>query len=476
MLFNSFQFAIFFICVYLLNRLLTHKWQNRFLLVASYIFYGSWDWRFLSLIVYSTVLDYLCGLKIHESHTPFQRKFFLTLSLLGNLSVLMFFKYYNFFIGSIDNLILPLGISLDPLYLNIILPIGISFYTFQTLSYTIDIYYKKISPTRCFWDFALFVAFFPQLVAGPIERAKRLLPQIQKPRVFDLNQYYEGCYLIFWGLFLKIFVADNLATIVDPVFSSDAAISGKDVLIAMYAFAFQIFGDFAGYSNIAVGLGKLLGFNIMLNFNCPYFSTNPREFWRRWHISLSSWLKDYLYIPLGGNKGGRIRVFRCLMITMILGGLWHGAAWTFVLWGVYHAALLIVHRLFEPVLEKLSGIPNQWWQKCWLILRIIIFFHLICFGWLIFRAQSLTQLGEMLHVLMFHFRSTEEFAVYSNFRILGFFVCIPILIQMIQYTKNDLFFILRSSTIFKTIIYVVLFYLMLNYGVSGAKEFIYFQF
>ncbi|MBE9529897.1 MAG: MBOAT family protein, partial [Proteobacteria bacterium] len=352
MLFNSVQFAIFFAIVYLLYLLLNHKGQNRLLLVASYVFYGCWDWRFLSLIAISTVVDYFCGLKIYESREKQKRKLFLFISVCSNLTILGFFKYFNFFTDNLYALLNGFGFSPDPFFLNIILPVGISFYTFQTISYSIDIYRKELNPTRKFLDFALFVSFFPQLVAGPIERAKNLLPQMLLPRKLTVDKFYEGCYLIFWGLFLKVFIADNLARMVDPVFSSSGPYDGVRVLLALYAFAFQIFGDFAGYSNIARGLAKCMGFDLMVNFNLPYFAVNPKDFWQRWHISLSTWFRDYLYIPLGGNRHGQMNTCRNLAITMLLCGLWHGAAWTFIVWGAYHALLQIIHKLLQPLLSK----------------------------------------------------------------------------------------------------------------------------
>jgi len=285
------------------------------LLVASYIFYGAWDWRFLFLIFASTVIDYFCGLKIYNTQNPEKRKIFVTISIISNLSFLGFFKYFDFFTFNLQRLFAYFNFSIDPMFLKIVLPVGISFYTFQTMSYTIDIYRRKMEPTNKFFDFALFVAFFPQLVAGPIERAKRLLPQILSPRQVTLGKFYEGCYLIFWGLFMKIFIADNLAKIVNPVYGGPPPYNGVDVLLASYAFAFQIFCDFAGYSNIARGLGKCMGFNIMINFNLPYIATNPSEFWQRWHISLSTWLRDYLYIPLGGNRKGKLKTYRKIKIS-----------------------------------------------------------------------------------------------------------------------------------------------------------------
>ena len=293
MVFNSLQFAIFFVVVYGLYLVLDHRAQNRMLLVASYIFYGAWDWRFLGLLFVTTLIDYLVALKIHATQDTGKRKFLLLISLISNLAILGFFKYFNFFTSSLHELLSVFGMPLSIRTLHIVLPVGISFYVFQSLSYTIDVYRRKLEPTKFFFDFALFVAYFPQLVAGPIERATHLLPQILKPRRFSLGQFYEGSHLIFWGLFQKVFVADNLAAIVNPVFAASPPYDGAKVLLALYAFAFQIYCDFAGYSNMARGLGKCMGFDIMVNFNLPYFAANPREFWQRWHISLSQWLFDH---------------------------------------------------------------------------------------------------------------------------------------------------------------------------------------
>jgi len=445
MLFNSFQFAIFFLTFYGLYLVLNHKWQNRLLLIASYVFYGSWDWRFLSLIWISTILDYACGIKIHEAMDPKRRRFFLTLSVAGNLTVLGFFKYFNFFAENFQALVGRFGFEIHPNFIYIILPVGISFYTFQTMSYTIDIYYKKMKPTYNFLDLSLFIAFFPQLVAGPIERAKHLLPQILSPRKIRMDYFYEGCYLIFWGLFLKVFVADNLSKLVDPVFASEPPYNGVQVLIALYAFAFQIFCDFAGYSNIARGLGRVMGFDIMVNFNLPYFATNPSDFWKRWHISLSSWLRDYLYIPLGGNKKGSFKTYRNLSLTMLLGGLWHGASWTFVLWGAYQGALLIMHRLLLPFLALFPSSNGNFGRRVWLSLRIVFFFQLVCLGWLIFRAQSLTQIRNMLHDLFFNFQLVRGIGLeWLGLKVI-FFTGLLIIVQCFQYWKNDLLVIYKSN-------------------------------
>lgn len=476
MIFNSFQFTVFIIMVYALYIGLNHKGQNRMLLIASYVFYGAWDWRFLSLLFISTVLDYVCGIKIHESSEPGKRKLFLLISIFGNLSLLGFFKYYNFFAQGFQLLLGHLGISIHPHFLNIILPVGISFYTFQTMSYTIDIYRRELVPTRGFFDFALFVTFFPQLVAGPIERASHLLPQVLSERKINLKEFYEGCYLIFWGLFLKIFVADNLAEIVDPIFISKAPYNGMEVLFALYAFAFQIFCDFAGYSEIARGLGKIMGFDIMVNFNLPYFATNPREFWKRWHISLSTWLRDYLYKPLGGNKKNALNTYRNLAITMFLGGLWHGAAWTFVIWGIYQGALLIIHRLIEPVLKKIPEPKGIFSNRLWFALRVIFFFHLVCVGWLIFRAGSINQMFSMLRSLIFNFHFIPGIRLEHIALKMAFYLWILVILQLLQYRANDRMIVLRWPKLARYSFYSIILLLMMIFGVLGQNQFIYFQF
>src|SRR3989338_4479606 len=309
MLFNSLELAIFFIIVYGLYLFMGHRWQNRTLLVASCVFYGMWDWRFLGLLFVTVLIDYLVGLKIQATEDLKKRKFFLAISVFSNLLILGFFKYFNFFAQNLHGFLANLGVAVPLEPLRIVLPVGISFYVFQSLSYTIDVYRKKLEPAKNFLDFSLFVTYFPQLVAGPIERATHLLPQVLSPRKVTLDGFYEGCYLIFWGLFQKVFVADNLAAIVNPVFAAPPPYNGAKVLLTLYAFAFQIYCDFAGYSNMARGLGKCMGFDIMVNFNIPYFAANPREFWQRWHISLSQWLRDYLYVPLGGNRKGKFRTY-----------------------------------------------------------------------------------------------------------------------------------------------------------------------
>ncbi len=476
MLFNSPQFAVFFVVVFALYLVLDRRWQNRMLLAASYFFYGSWDWRFLSLIWISTLLDYFCGLKIDGSANPKTRRAFLILSVTGNLAILGFFKYFNFFSESLAFLLEGAGIPFHPVSLSIVLPVGISFYTFQTMSYTIDVYRGEMSPTRSLPDFALFVAFFPQLVAGPIERARHLLPQVLRPRIVTREGLAEGGYLVLWGLFQKVFVADNLARLVDPVFAASPPYNGAEVLVALYAFAFQIFCDFAGYSNIARGLAKCLGFDIMVNFRLPYFSTNPRQFWQRWHISLSTWLRDYLYIPLGGNRRGGPVTYRNLAIVMLLGGLWHGAAANFVLWGAYWGLILIVHRLGGPFWRSVGDPDSSAASRVWKVLRMILFFHLTCFGWLLFRAESLPQIAGMAGVLLSGLHPGAYVGWQFDLFRMGIYLAVLLFVELWQYRSANLEIPRTWPAPARIVFYLVLACSILILGVDKPEYFIYFQF
>ncbi len=374
--------------------LLPHKAQNRMLLVASYVFYSAWDWRFLSLILLSTVVDYFVGLRMERETQQIRRKQLLWMSLAVNLGMLAIFKYLGFFADSFQDLIGSLGYEIDPFTLSIVLPVGISFYTFQTLSYTIDIYRRDLKATTDFFDFALFVAFFPQLVAGPIERAKNLLPNIAMPRVLSWEALSRGAVLCLIGLIKKIVIADGLAPSVDAIYSSPDP-SRLDIIFATWLFAIQIYCDFSGYTDIARGVSKMLGFRLMRNFAQPYFATSPQEFWRRWHISLSTWLRDYLYISLGGNRGGPRKTYRNLMATMVLGGLWHGAAWNFVAWGAYQGGLLALHRMVVGRMgETGEGVRRTLLAWGLRVLTIAAFFQVVCYGWLLFRAGSFGQITD----------------------------------------------------------------------------------
>ena len=339
MIFNSLDFAIFLPIVFLLYWFVFKnlRAQNVLIVVASYVFYGWWDWRFLFLIAFSTLVDYLVGISLEREGSPQKRKGLLWISILVNLGFLGFFKYYNFFLDNFIASFSFFGMEIQANSLNIILPVGISFYTFQTLSYSIDVYRRKLPATKDFVAFSAFVSFFPQLVAGPIERASNLLPQFQKKRSFDYRLAVDGVRQILWGLFKKIVIADNCALYANEIFNNSAEYNGSTLFFGALFFAFQIYGDFSGYSDIAIGTSRLFGFNLMRNFAFPYFSRDIAEFWRRWHISLSTWFRDYLYIPLGGSKGSKSNQIRNVFIIFIVSGFWHGANWTFIVWGALNA-------------------------------------------------------------------------------------------------------------------------------------------
>ena len=439
-------------------------------MAASYFFYGFWDWRFLGLIVFSTLLDYFCGQAIARAREPDRRRGILLLSLAGNLGVLGFFKYFNFFVDTARPLLEALGLASTAFVLDVVLPVGISFYTFQTLSYTIDIYRGELEPTSDLLDFALFVAFFPQLVAGPIERARRLLPQITRPRAFDRQRFEEGCWLIYWGLYKKVFVADNAAKIVDRVYNSPADFSAPDIVVATYAFAVQIYCDFSGYTDMARGLAKTLGFEISLNFDIPYAATDPRDFWRRWHITLSHWLRDYLYIPLGGSRGGGTSVYANLMITMALGGLWHGARWHFVVWGIYHGVLLIAHRFIAARHQAPAETPRPLRKA----LSMIGMFHLTCLGWILFRAQSLDQAGALI------WKSLTDWSLSpgapTEFGALAAYSALIVLMQVHQYRNGNPSAVLDWPPAARAALYVVMYLSLTLAGAYDGPRFIYFQF
>lgn len=385
MLFNSLVFLVFMAVVLLVYPRLRHRAQNWFLLVASYVFYGYWDWRFLSLLAISTLTDYLVGRTLHRTEDVTKRKRLLAVSVTVNLGLLGFFKYFNFFVDSMGAIIEGFGMEPHVPLLRVLLPVGISFYTFQTLSYTIDVYRRRLEPTDDLLDFAVFVSFFPQLVAGPIERAKNLLPQVAMPRLVDRRMVVTGMNLILMGFFKKIFVADTLAPFVNQVFDDPGTWTSGQLLTGVYAFCFQIYGDFSGYSDIARGVARLLGFELMENFHAPYLSRSPAEYWKRWHVSLSTWLGDYLYIPLGGNRKGEIRTYVNLMVTMLLGGLWHGASWTFVAWGLWNGIYLAAYRLMGG-----GKVDMRWPRTPVRVLRdvgmVVITFHLIAVAKIMFRA------------------------------------------------------------------------------------------
>ena len=476
MLFTESIFWAFFAIVGLAYVLLPHKAQNRMLLVASYVFYGAWDWRFLSLILLSTFVDYLVGLKLEQTHEDTRRKHLLWISLAANLGMLAIFKYFGFFIESFQSLLALTGYQADPFTLSIVLPVGISFFTFQTLSYTIDIYRRELTATRDFFDFALFVAFFPQLVAGPIERAKNLLPNIENPRVLTWDNFRRGAVLCLFGLIKKVVIADGIAGSVDAVYSAPDP-SRIDIIFATWLFAIQIYCDFSGYTDIARGVAKMLGFGLMRNFAQPYFATNPQEFWRRWHISLSTWLRDYLYISLGGNRGGERKTYRNLMATMALGGLWHGAAWNFLLWGVYQGGLLALHRAFAgrngSIGEGQRLTLFGWIKK---LILLALFFQVVCYGWLLFRAGSFAQIteftGKILGLIPAPAGSTIPAPPIAAVLGMGFLLVWDSLVEI---TGNVRFYD-RWPLVIRAGLYAGMIYLLAFGATTATSAFIYFQF
>ena len=395
MLFNSISFALFLPVVFILYWFVTAKslkWQNILLLVSSYFFYACWDYRFLFLLIFSTILDFYTGIKISESNNNTSKKFWFWTSISINLGFLGVLKYYNFFAISFSDAITTLGFKCDVTTLNVILPIGISFYTFHGLSYVIDIYKEKIKPTKNFIDYSVFVSFFPLLVAGPIERATHLLPQIQAKRNFEYTKAVDGLRQILWGLFKKVVIADNCAEYADLIFNNSSNYSGSTLVLGAVFFAFQIYGDFSGYSDIALGTARLFGIDLLKNFSFPYFSRDIAEFWRRWHISLSSWFKDYLYIPLGGSKGGTWLKLRNTFIIFLVSGFWHGGNWTFIAWGALHALFFLPLLLFNKNRSHIDSVAKgKMLPSLKEFSRMLLTFLLVVLAWVFFRADSMHQ-------------------------------------------------------------------------------------
>lgn len=394
MLFTSIDFAIFLPIVFVLYWFFTNKnlkIQNFLIVVASYLFYGWWDWKFLSLILFSSLVDFAVGVGLSKQENQTKRKLLLWTSILVNLGFLGFFKYYNFFLDNFLTAFSFFGIGISANSLNIILPVGISFYTFQTMSYTIDVYKRKLEPTKDLIAFLAFVSFFPQLVAGPIERATHLLPQFYTKRVFDYRKAVDGMRQILWGLFKKIVIADNCAEYANLIFNNSADQSGSTLVLGALFFTFQIYGDFSGYSDIAIGTSRLFGFDLMRNFNFPYFSRDVAEFWRRWHISLSTWFRDYLYFPLGGSRGGAWIKVRNTFIIFIVSGFWHGANWTFIVWGVLNAVYFLPLLLTERNRVNLDTVAEgRYLPSMKEFFQMLVTFSLIVFAWIFFRATNIS--------------------------------------------------------------------------------------
>jgi alginate O-acetyltransferase complex protein AlgI len=541
MLFNSPEFIAFFLFVYGCYLLLPFRLQNYALLLASCVFYGWWDIRFLFLIALSTTVDYWVGLTMDRGWLTREQKLIPSLflvisavvllgldwpsnpaeiqiaiaklfqspllvwSLLGSIGfvalgyvaysilqrlaeenrryvcvlisittqigLLSFFKYFNFFIDSLHAALGNIGILAETWHLNIVLPVGISFYTFQSLSYTIDIYRRQTKPTDQFFLFALFVAYFPQLQAGPIERARHLLPMFANPRLLTFDQTSRGLYLIVLGFFKKVGIADGVAPVVDQVFNSTGRLTWIDVVAGAVFFAIQIYCDFSGYTDIARGISKMLGINLMVNFNLPYFARNPQEFWRRWHISLSTWLRDYLFIPLGGNHGNLYFVCRNLMLTMVIGGLWHGAAWNFVLWGTYQGSLLCIHRIWR------DARPSEPQVKFSLarLASVLIFFAFTCYGWLLFRAQSMSQIAHFSKLLVSDFGNLDYGAGAPRLSSI-FGITLLLMMELAQYsTESPCYYRMLARPLRGFLIASMILVTLMGMSNEPA-QFIYFQF
>jgi len=451
--------------------------QNTILLIASYVFYGYWDWRFLFLLIFSTLLDFFSGIAIHRSHSRRLRKLWLIISVSINLGFLAVFKYFNFFVSSFADFLVRFDLEPNIPLLNIILPVGISFYTFHGLSYVFDIYREKIKPTYQPVDYFLFVSFFPLLVAGPIERATHLLPQISKPRVFNYHSSVDGLRQILWGLFKKIVIADNCATIVNQVFADPGGFSGISLAIGAILFAFQIYGDFSGYSDIALGSARLFGFELLRNFSYPYFARDIAEFWRRWHISLTSWFKDYVYIPFGGNKGSRLLTVRNTFIVFLLSGFWHGANWTFLLWGFYHALLFMPLLLLNkkrqhqhPITTRIPTVSDT--------LKIFTTFVLVTIGWIIFRADSVGNAWEYFYRMINPVSSMSIFSLGPEAAMVIIFIFAMLIVEWLQkdhphglYFKSEF----GKWPLARFAIYLAIILCIIWFS-ENQEQFIYFQF
>lgn len=471
MLFNSFIFVVFLAVVLPLYYALAHKWQNRMLLAASYVFYGAWDWRFAFLLAGSTIVDYFIARALDRTSDQRRRKLLIILSIGVGLGVLGFFKYFNFFVGSLNGLLACLGLGRMSWAVQVILPVGISFYTFQSMSYTIDVYRRKLKATDSLVDFALYVSYFPQLVAGPIERATNLLPRITAKRTVTPEHLATGAQLVLMGYLKKIAIADAVAPYVETIFSNPAACSSVKLLFGVYLFAIQIYCDFSGYSDIARGVSRWFGIELMVNFRQPYLSADIVEFWRRWHISLSTWLRDYLYIPLGGNRHGRLSTYRNLMATMLLGGLWHGASWTFVVWGGLHGLYLAVSKMLgiRPMEGQIRG-PRQ---LASFGLRVLLTFHLVCLGWIFFRAGSLQQAWLFLAGLAEATTAVEMRLV----AVVLFYMSLTLLIDLPCWVRNEEVPVTgRARWYVRGLAHAAAVILISFVGASGAAPFIYFQF
>ncbi len=481
MLFNSIDFAIFLPIVFVLYWFATNKnlkLQNSLIVTASYVFYGWWDWRFLSLILFSTLVDYFVGRALASEETQQKRRIYLWTSILVNLGFLGFFKYYNFFIANFISAFTLFGKEINGSTLNIILPVGISFYTFQTLSYSIDVYKRKLKPTNDFIAFSAFVSFFPQLVAGPIERATHLLPQFYKKRTFDYSKAVDGMRQIPWGLFKKVVIADNCAEYANMIFNNSADYSGSTLVLGALFFTFQIYGDFSGYSDIAIGTARLFGFDLMQNFAFPYFSRDFAEFWRRWHISLSTWFRDYLYIPLGGSRVNTARAIRNTFIIFIVSGFWHGANWTFIIWGLLNAIYFIPLLLSGKNRKHLNTVAQgRYLPNFKELISMGFTFALTVFAWIFFRADDLAHAMQYIMGIFKHPSSFLLLSVYWEYKIVLFLIALFITIEWLG--REGKYAIATGMNLNKRV-YRWAFYLSICFFIllfqGKQQEFIYFQF
>jgi len=475
MLFNSLQFLLFFPIVFALYWMMNKRslyFQNILLLIASYFFYATWDWRFLFLLIFSTGLDYFTGIKMHDAKNETLKKFWFLLSVSINLGFLGVFKYYNFFAESFAMAIGNIGFHADFWTLEVILPVGISFYTFHGLSYVIDIYKNRIVPERNIVTYSLFVSYFPLLVAGPIERATHLLPQLKKARVFNYSLAIQGTKQIIWGLFKKIVIADNCAFFVNQIFDNPANHSAPELWIGMFLFSFQIYGDFSGYSDIALGTSKLLGIDLLRNFNFPYFSKDIADFWRRWHISLSSWFRDYVYIPLGGSQVSKQKQIRNVFVIFLLSGFWHGANWTFIFWGLLHALLFIPLLLSNKNRSSLQ--ESEYTLKSYL--KIALTFTLVSFAWIFFRSETISDAFQYISK-MFDYTDLTPNCFYKNTKytlLTG--ICLSSILYLIFIEWKNVIHKNKEIQLSKVSLFIVIFMLFCMGTYRNQMSFIYFQF
>jgi len=484
MLFNSLDFAIFLPIVFLLYWFVAQKnlkLQNALIVLASYVFYGWWDWRFLSLIIFSTLVDYLIGQRLRTEDKQTKRKVLLWTSIVVNLGFLGFFKYYNFFLENFVDAFSLFGMQINANSINIILPVGISFYTFQTLSYTIDVYRKKLEPTKDFMAFSAFVCFFPQLVAGPIERATNLLPQFYKKRTFEYNKAVDGMRQILWGLFKKVVIADNCAEFANQIFNNSADMNGSTLVLGAIFFTFQIYGDFSGYSDIAIGTSRLFGFDLKQNFATPYFSRDIAEFWRRWHISLSTWFRDYLYIPLGGSKGGTWIKVRNTFAIFLVSGFWHGANWTFIIWGALNAIYFLPLLLTNNNRKNLSVVAEGKLLPSFKeLIAILTTFGLTVFAWIFFRANDINH--AISYIAEIFSETILNIPVFSGRQDALITLCLIIIFIFIEWLgRKGQYAIANLAQNIKGPLKYFCYYMiiiLIIYGVlrNDNSEFIYFQF